>query len=148
VKLRTPFPDVEERDPEALGVSLVDVPAREPAVAPAARGLREHTGENRRQRRKGVATWQPPVQEAQGFEVKDVSGEYMSTLHLGMVVNASNGERAKVVMLDRERGVVRYEFVQEPIPGRRELLQQRKRRARGTLDVKLRRLQRAALRKD
>jgi hypothetical protein len=208
MKRRSPFPDVEETDPEALGVALLDnepdtfwvenvtpelmrntrfgmlvktkdgrtikVTAmdvdrgrvrfevqgersmgRDLARAMAteadrarARGLLPSNSENRKARRAGVATWVPPVEPAQGFEVKDISPERMKELHVGKVVNAPDGTRAEVVWLDPEQGRARYQFVTERMPTRRELLLQRKRRARGPLDVKTRRLARARLRKE
>lgn len=70
MRTRRPFPDVEERDPEALGAVIVDPPAmpdyfpeHEAETATEAGGFTAHTAENRKARRAGVATWTPPAQE-------------------------------------------------------------------------------------
>jgi hypothetical protein len=152
MRTRRPFPDVEERDPEELGVVVVDptnfsefFPEHEADTAVSANGFTPSTADNRKARRAGVANWAPPVQEPERLLVKDISPERMATMQYGMVVNDSDGRPWRVSMLDRSEGRAEYELVLPPMPTRRDLLQQRKRRDRGTMDVALRRLQRSAI---
>jgi hypothetical protein len=149
MRTRRPFPDVEERDLEELGVTVVDANTEtlEQWAKITAAGFAPSTADNRKARRAGVANWAPPVQEPERLLVKDISPERMATMQYGMVVNDSDGRPWRVSMLDRSEGRAEYEFVLPPMPTRRDLLQQRKRRDRGTVDPALRRLQRSAIRK-
>lgn len=130
---RHPFPDLTIYDEVA---TILDAPAeqvrqaleRGPEVHPDARelgvdlalGFMPHRGENRRTRRAAVANWQPPqVTQKEGAVAEDPE---RSTSGVAAAAPAT-------------------------MPTRRELLKQRKRRDRGTLDVELRRLQRKAMKR-
>lgn len=105
--------------------------------------FRPHTLENRKTRRRATATWTPPEQKTEPFW-SDVPADLIGALRVGQTSQSGDGETVRVLAIDRELCRVQVEPVPEPMPTRRHLLEQRKARALGIMDVNTRRLQRKA----
>jgi hypothetical protein len=122
VRTRHPFPDVEFEETflelhRASTENLIPPIFHPDAVergAEIALGFRQHSGENRQQRRKAGATWVPPK---------------------------TNGAEATATASMPAPAPVTASAPAERMPTRRSLLKQRRKHQRGKLDVELRRLQ-------
>ncbi len=134
LRSRHPFADLTIYADDPAPVEQVrQALERGPEVHPDARelgvelalGFIPHRGENRRTRRAAVANWQPPKQD----------------------YKAHNSSESGATPAQRDEAEGLRVPPPHDMPTRRELLKQRKRRDRGTLDVDLRRLTRKALTK-
>lgn len=124
MRTRRPFPDVEETDTfQDLERALGHVTASSTGTVELQR-FTPHTAENRKARRAGVATWQPPKTK-----------------------KARNSSESRATLGQQDEGDGLPVPPPHRIPTRRELLAQRKRARLGTVDPALRRLQREAIRK-
>ncbi len=108
-------------------------------------GFVPHKLENRTTRLAATATWTPPkAPQAEGFWSDPLPPEHFEAFYLGQVGNSGDGERVRVVEINRAEGRVRFEPVTEEMPTRRELVAQKQKHRRGVIDLDLRRAQRQA----